>query len=168
MEIRVCTLKAVQPRHQPLGRKDRSHRHGEQISVRFLRQANAAREFAEAALEIGQNLGAQRRWNQALGCAGEKRVAQLVLGFQYLLADGALGNTELFRSFGKRSKPSRHFHGAQAVKMNLIEKFHIGFLQPSAAKLHTKSCPEVPNEAGKETGNGLQLVHLKIDKKTAR
>ena len=89
MKIGVGALETVQPRYQPLGCKDRGHGYGEQISVWLLRQGNALAELAEAALEMRQHLRAERRGNQALRRAGEKRASQLLFSFQNLLADGA-------------------------------------------------------------------------------
>ena len=161
-------LEAVQPRHQPLGRKDGCNGNGQQVLVWLLRKGNSARELAKAALKISQDLSSELRWNQALWGAGKKRAAQLLLGFQNLLAHCADGNAKFFRGQGKSSQPSHNFHGAQAVEVNLIEVFNIVFLQPLAAKLHTKFRAEVSDRTGKETSDELQVVYIKVHQKTAR
>ena len=78
------------------------------------------------------------------------------------------GNTKLFRRQRQSSKPSRNFHGTQAVEMNLIEVFHIVFLQSFGIKLHTKFCMEVSDRTRKETSDDLQMAHIKVQEKTAR
>ena len=95
-------------------------------------------------------------------------MAKLLFGLQDLLAHRANGHPEFLRGQGKRSAPACNFNGAQAIEVNLIEVFHIVFLQSIAAKLHTKFGAGVSDRYRKESSHDLQKVHIVVYERAPR